>query len=104
MQDDLIQSKNPATVIKDGSWWNVERDGVRLLSRINTKKLAVLTKRMFDGDASAAPEWYRLTLTYERKAFPDEAMALRSTVLAAKTLGLRPDHVRADPDTGKPID
>jgi len=91
------------TVRKDGSWWVIERDE-KFIQRARTKKLASLTGSLLDGDLSVAVEWYRLTIAEARRVHHNEADVFRSAIYSAKTLGLRPDHVRADPDTGKPID
>jgi hypothetical protein len=68
-----------------------------------TKKMASLVKRIFEGDASAVPEWYRLEVNYALKEFSTEKEAYRSAVLSAKTMGLTPGLCRADPDTGAPV-
>ena len=93
----------PTTVRKDGSWWVIERDG-KFIKRARTKKLASLTGILLDGDPSVAVEWYRLTVAEARRTHHNEADVFRSAIYSAKVLGLSPDHVRADPDTGKPID
>ncbi len=91
-----------ATVRKDGSKWIVERDGT-FLRRVTTKRLAVLTGLLLDGDISVAPAWYRATLDAAKREHRDHRHALSSAKLSAYVIGLGPADVRADP-AGNPTD
>ncbi|MHC5062152.1 MAG: hypothetical protein ACYTFK_13895 [Planctomycetota bacterium] len=73
-----------------------------LIRKCRTKKIAALVKRIFDGDASAVPEWYRLKVNYALKEFSTEKEAYRSAVLSAHTMGLTPIMCKADHETGIP--
>lgn len=98
-----VQNTRTVCVVRrDGSWWLIERGGAFLM-RQRTKRLATLTGRLLDGDVSAAPAWYRATLEEARRTQRDELGALRAAVLAARELGLGPEHVRTDA-SGRPLD
>ena len=86
-------------------WWVVEVldewPHKRNLRGCKTKKKATLVKRMFEGDLSVAPDWYRMEVKDALKMF-DENEAYRSAVLSAQSLGLTPGQCNADPGTGRP--
>jgi hypothetical protein len=97
--------QNTVTIEKQSTGslrWYVISEG-RMLVRCETKKLARLYQQLFQGDLGVAQEWYRLILKYARRRM-SEGDALRYACGAAEYYGLRPSHVRADPETGEPLD
>lgn len=92
----------PCTIRKDGSKWHVERDG-QFIRRCDTKRQACLIAALFAGNASAAVDGYRLEIERASRKI-DRSNALRAAQYWAVSLGLSPGHVRADADTGEPLE
>ena len=82
--------------------WQIRKND-KMIVRCATKKLATLYLRLFNGDISAAPAWYRLLLGYARKRM-GASDALRFAVGSARQYGIGPTSVQADPETGLPLE
>lgn len=89
------------TIRKDDQWWRIERDG-QLVDSARSKKLASITIKLFDGDLSVAPQWYRMVIADAAKRM-SQRDAVRTGVFKAQQIGLGPAQVHALPD-GTPID
>ena len=89
------------TVVKVGKRWELQRAG-RFVRKLQTRKDGELLVRMYGGDLSAAPEYYRRMLKQAERIM-SRRDACRYAMLDAQMLGLNPDHVQADATTGEPI-
>ncbi len=71
-----------------------------MLRRVQTRRVADLLCRLFNGDMAAATPWYRLEYAAMCKLTRNPALAAASS---AYHLGVPASAVWADPTTGEPF-
>lgn len=82
--------------------WRVVRADGTFARACDTRIEARLVAEVMNGYAARSPELYRRWVREAARRGSEEE-AWRYAALSARLLGLGPDHVQADPDTGRPL-